>query len=53
MGQGYIPLTEIECYCRLFEIELEDRDFLLRLVRAIDMRYIELTRAKESTKTRP
>jgi hypothetical protein len=47
---GYIPLTELECYCRIYEIDQEDRDFLLCVFREVDIHYIELTQAKNAAK---
>jgi hypothetical protein len=36
---GFIPLTEIAAYCKMFEVE--DLERFIRLIRAMDVTYIE------------
>jgi hypothetical protein len=49
-GAGAIPLTEIRAYCEMFEIEAEEREDLLYLLRAIDDEYLKLTGEKNKRK---
>jgi hypothetical protein len=49
-GAGAIPLTEIRAYCEMFEIEAEEREDLLYLLRAIDDEYLKLTGEKNKQK---
>ncbi len=45
---GYIPLSELEVYCRIYNIEGEDMEFLLRVFAILDRHFIELTQAKNA-----
>lgn len=51
-GAGAIPLTEIRAYCEMFDIEGEEREELLVLLRALDDEYLKLTNEKGQQKKR-
>jgi hypothetical protein len=46
MGIGPIPLTEILAYCELYDIE--DRDELVRFVRAMDDEFLRFNAEKKT-----
>ncbi|HWM89403.1 MAG TPA: hypothetical protein VN493_01405 [Thermoanaerobaculia bacterium] len=49
-GAGAIPLTEVRAYCEMFEIEPEEREDLLYLLRALDEEYLKSTNEKGKQK---
>ncbi len=47
-GPRTIPLSEIEAYCALFRIsDLEDREELVTIIRAVDLAYLDLCEARK------
>lgn len=51
-GAGAIPLSEIKAYCEMFDIEGDDREELLILLRALDDEYLKSTNEKGKSKKR-
>ncbi len=51
-GTGAIPLSEVKAYCEMFDIEGEEREELLVLLRALDDEYLKLTNEKGQHKKR-
>lgn len=49
-GVGCIPLSEIESFIRLYEVE--DVDRFLRLIRAIDTAYVEKINQRNERKNK-
>lgn len=44
-----ISLTEIEAYCRIMEISLEERAAFVRIIRRIDLQWLELLHNRKTT----
>jgi hypothetical protein len=51
-GAGAIPMTEVKAYCEMFDIEGDEREELLLLLRALDDEYLKLTNEKSQSKKR-
>jgi hypothetical protein len=49
-GAGAIPLSEVKAYCEMFDIEGDDREELIVLLRALDDEYLKLTGEKSKRK---
>ena len=49
MGVGSIPLTEIKAYCEMYEIEGEDREDFLILIRCLDDEYLRWVNEKNKS----
>lgn len=49
-GAGAIPLSEVKAYCEMFDIEGDDREELLILLRALDDEYLKSTNEKGKRK---
>ena len=45
-----IPLSEIKAYCEMFEIEGEEREEFLYLIRALDDEYLKLSNDKSQAR---
>lgn len=50
MSIGAIPLTEIKAYCELFELDGDEKEDLLYLIRALDDEYIKFSNEKSKSK---
>jgi hypothetical protein len=51
-GAGAIPLSEVKAYCEMFDIEGDEREELLLLLRALDDEYLKSTNEKSQSKKR-
>lgn len=49
-GAGAIPLSEVKAYCEMFDIEGDDREELVILLRALDDEYLKSTNEKSKRK---
>jgi len=49
-----IPLTELEAYCRIMDLPIEDRPDFVRVLRRVDLGYLALLdKRKTVTLTQP
>lgn len=49
MSVGAIPLTEIKAYCEMYDIEGEEREEFLLLIRSLDDEYLRWVNEKNKS----